>query len=123
MQITFNLNSTEANAAQNNIRREIEAFREPETRVHHKVVLHWHQARRDADSHVGDRAIIESIAPHPVKTIFDQDKTKAEMILGHPNPFRSAYIVDVFVDTINGRPALYKIIEVHDRLDDIPEHS
>jgi hypothetical protein len=115
--ITFNLNSTEANAAQNNLRREIEQFREPETKVHNQVLLYWYRASRDTDKQVGDRAIIESISPNPVKTVFDEDKTKAEMILSDPNPFLSAYIVDVFVDTIRGKPALYKIIRLHDRIE------
>jgi len=117
VQVTFNLNSTESNAAQNNLRREIEQFREPETRVHSQVVLYWYRASRDTDKQVGDRAIIESISPNPVKTVFDEEKTKAEMILSDPNPFLSAYIVDVFVDTVRGRPALYKIIRLHDRIE------
>jgi len=117
VQVTFNLNSTESNAAQNNLRREIEQFREPETRIHNQVVLYWYRASRDTDKQVGDRAIIESISPNPVKTVFDEEKTKAEMILSDPNPFLSAYIVDVFVDTIRGKPALYKIIRLHDRIE------
>jgi hypothetical protein len=113
----FYINSTEANAAQNTARREIEQFREPETRVHNQVVLYWYRASRDTDKQVGDRAIIESISPSPVKTVFENEKTKAEMILSDPNPFLSAYVVDVFVDTIKGKPALYKIIHLHDRID------
>jgi hypothetical protein len=117
VQITFNLNSTQANAAQNTIRREIEEFREPESRVHFQVVMYWYRASRDPEKQVGDRAIIESISTNPVKTIFEDEKTKAEMILSDPNPFLSAYIVDVFVDTIKGKPALYKIIKLHERIE------
>lgn len=120
---TFIINSTEANAAQNQIMRAIAEFREPETRLHKQVVLYWHRAGRDPSSHVGDRAVIESISPSPVKTVFEDERTKAEMILSDPNPFRSAFIVDVFVETINGRPALYKIVEYHDRLDKPEEES
>lgn len=116
--ITFNINSQEANAAQNTIRRELEQFKEPEKRFYEKVVLYWHQASKDVTKQTGDRGIIESIASNPVKVIFDNEKTKALMILqSGENPFMSAYIVDVFVETINGKPALYKIISVYERLE------
>lgn len=121
VQVTFNINSTEANAAQNKIRREIEQFRETETRIYNQVVLYWHQARPDPRSQVGDRAIIESIAPYPVKTVFEDERAKVEMILGNPNPFRFAYIVDVFVETIKGKPALYKITNVHEPIERLDE--
>lgn len=116
--VNFNLNATEANAAQNTIRRELEAMREPETRAHNQVVLYWYQARGDVKSNAGDRGIIESISPAPVKVVFDNEKIKATMLLeSGENPFRSAYIVDVFVETVSGKPALYKVVGFHERLD------
>lgn len=116
--VNLNMSSTEANAAQNTIRRELEAIREPETRVHNQVVLYWYQARGDIKSNAGDKGIIESISSTPVKVVFDNEKTKALMLLeSGENPFRSAYIVDVFVETVSGKPALYKVLTFHDRLE------
>jgi hypothetical protein len=33
------------------------------------------------------------------------------------NPFRMAYIVDVAVETINGRPVVYNVLAVHEKLE------
>jgi hypothetical protein len=113
--ITFSISSTEANAAQNVISKHIAELKEPEQRFYEKVLLYWYQARPDLERSVGDRAIIESVHPGPVKTIFDDEGLKAMTILSDPNPFRFAYIVDVVVETIKSKPALYKIIKVHDK--------
>jgi len=108
--------STEANAAQNSARREIEDLRSVESRLHEKVLLYWYQARGDASSTTGDKGVIESIADHPVKVICANDIIKAQMVLDNENPFKEAYIVDVVVETIKGKPALYKILTLHDKL-------
>ncbi len=116
--VNFNLNSTEANAAQNTIRRALEEMREPETRIHNQVLLYWYQARGDVKSNAGDKGIIESISAAPVKVVFENEKIKALMLLeSGENPFRSVYIVDVFVETVTGKPALYKVSAFHERLD------
>jgi hypothetical protein len=115
--VNINITSQEANATQNLIGRYLTELKEPETRLHEKVLLYWYQARPDLERPVGDRAIIESISPAPVKTIFADESIKAAMNLSDPNPFLSAYIVDVFVDTIKARPAVYKILGVHERID------
>jgi len=117
----FNYNSVEANAIQNRAKKDIESLKEPVIGIKEKVLLYWYQARNDPGSKVGDRALIESIHKTPVKAIFLNDAIKAQMLYVPENPFRSAYIVDVQVDTINERPALYKILQVHERFDRPPE--
>ena len=109
------LDSLKANAIQNKARKEIEALAEPTKGLHEKVLLYWYQARGDAKSKTGDRAIIESISPFSVKTICANDLIKAQMILEDANPFKEAYVVDVMVETIRGKPALYKVLAVHDK--------
>ncbi len=110
----FGLNSVEANAVQNSAGREMELLKEPVSGLHEKVLLYFYQARTDPKSNVGDRVVIESIYPAPVKVIFSTDTLKARMLHSAENPFNSAYVVDVNVETINDKPMLYKIIEVHD---------
>ena len=112
----INLTSHDANAIQNAARHEMEALIVPELGLHEKVVLYWYQARADATSKAGDRGIIESISPSPVKVICATDNIKAQMILDESNPFTVAYIVDVMVETVRGKPAVYKILSVHDKI-------
>lgn len=109
--INITINSLEANAAQNTARREIENLRQPITGTHEKVLLYWYQARNDKLSNRGDRAIIESIQRTPVKTVFVSEGIKGKMLLCADNPFKKAFIVDVAVDTIAGKPALYRILD------------
>jgi len=119
--VVLKLNALEANAAQNAAKREIGKLQEPITGLKEKVLLYFTQARNEPKKNVGDRAIIESICPYPLKTIFDNDNVKAKIILGTENFFRFYYIVDVAVETVDGKPMLYRIINLHDKIEKPPE--
>ena len=114
--LIFSLSSIDANAAQNAARREIGLLQEPVSGLRRNVALYWYQAKKDLASQTGDRVIIESIYPYPVKSIFDNENVKRDMLLGVDNPFTHAYIVDVGVETVKGKPVLYKILSMHDRI-------
>jgi hypothetical protein len=111
--VTINVNSLESNAAQNAARRELDAMKEPVTGMHEKVLLYWYQARNDPHNNKGDRAIIESISTTSVKVVFVNESIKAKILASSENPFTLAYIVDVAVETIKGKPALYRILDMH----------
>lgn len=112
------VSSTEANAAQNRIRREIEAMDEPDNSIHQKCVMTWYQAKFDNESDTGNKAIIEGISAAPVKVIFENNAVKRAMMAGDPKFSKSwhelAYIVDVKVQTIKGQPKVYTIINYYD---------
>lgn len=115
--VNINIDSLAANAVQNVASREIKNLKEPTTGYHDSVLLYWYQARNDKNSTTGDKAIIESISKIPIKTIFAHSGIKAKMIHDAENPFTHAYVVDVQVETIGDRAALYKIIEVYEKVD------
>ncbi|MBC7435263.1 MAG: hypothetical protein H7332_04245, partial [Bdellovibrionales bacterium] len=100
------ITSQEANQAQNAVARLLRDETTTSTRLHHQVLLYWYQVKNAKNSATGDRGIIESIADYPVKVICAHDSLKIEMILDRKNPFKSAYIVDVGVETLNGKPAV-----------------
>ena len=114
--LTLNLSSVDANAVQNAIRRELDSMKEPVTGIHEKVLMYWAQARNQPDSKSGDKGRIESIHKGDVKVVFANDRLKTKMLYESAFPFSHAYVVDVSVETIEGRPALYKVLEVHDAL-------
>lgn len=114
------INSLEANAVQNRAKREISLMKESIIGIKEKELLYWYQARNDPKSKAGDKAVIESIQASPVKVIFNNDEVKSQMIYGE-NPFTSAYVVDVEVGTIKGKPTIYKILNVHERIERPPE--
>lgn len=115
--VNLNLDSRDANAIQNSARRELAALKEPATGLHEKVLMYLYQARNDPKSDKGDRAIIESIYPSSVKVIFINEQVKAQALRLPENPFKCAYVVDVSVETVEGRPALYRVQTIHDVFD------
>lgn len=112
--VHITLNSMEANAAQNFARRELAAMKEPQTGIHEKALLYWFQTRNDTKSTTGDKAVIESVCKNPVKTIFANESIKAKILSASDNPYTRAYVVDVVVETIQDRPALYRITQMHE---------
>ncbi len=112
--VTVHIDSVQANAMQNRVRRELETLKQPKTGFHEKVLLYWFQARNDPKATRGDRVIIESIHDGPVKAVFLSDSIKGKILSAAENMFHMAYVVDVAVETIQGRPSLYRILELHD---------
>lgn len=118
-EVTLNLtvSSLDANAIQNSVRRHIEAMKEPATGIHEQVVMYWAQARNQTDNKSGDKARIESIHKGDVKVRFANDKLKETMLHATPFPFSRSFVVDVAVETREGRPVLYKVLELHETID------
>jgi hypothetical protein len=112
--IHYHYTSMETNAIQNKLGIELASLKEPDHSVKEKEVFYWHVAKGDIQSQTGDRGIIESIAAKDLKVIFDKPELKDKMLNIEGNPFHYAYVVDVKVETIEGRPAVYKIINVHE---------
>jgi len=117
----FFITSQDANAAQNSIKRQLEALESPNDHVHRRKVMYWYQTKFDDTSHTGDKAIIEDISKRPVKVIFENNAVKDAMVTGDERfqkPWQKlAYIVDVEVQTIGGESKLYTILRYY------PEHT
>lgn len=114
--VYITVNSQEANALQNNVRTELDLLRAPIVGRHKKVLMYWWQTRNDT-SQAGDRAIIESISTKPVKVIFESEKIKLDILKLDDNLFKHAFIVDVDVETVENRAALYKVVRVHEEIE------
>lgn len=114
----FFINSEQANAAQNSIRRELGRLEEPDDHTQRKRVMVWYQTKFDESSQTGNKAVIESITKAPVKVIFENNAVKKAMLSGDqrfPKPWHElAYIVDVRVQTVQGIPKVYTIINYYD---------
>jgi hypothetical protein len=115
--VNSSINSTEANAGQNVLRRYIDHIPVPTTGVHHDQVLYWYQMRHDHATKPGDKAVIERIWNKPVKVRITSDEIKRRMLDDEDNPFRKFYVVDVDVTESQGRPVLYRILDVKDSFD------
>lgn len=103
------LNTNEARAAQNMIDRL--TANDKSAGVQTNMVMRWQQAN---SSPKGNKGIVESISGEPIRVVFASDDIHQSMIELDKNPFHHAYLVDIDVQTVNGKPALYKITKLHD---------
>jgi hypothetical protein len=115
--VNSSITSTEANAGQNVLRRYLEHIEPPVTGIHRDQVLYWYQMHHDRAAKPGDKAVIERIWKNPVKVRFSSDEIKRKMLDDPENPFRKFYVVDVDVTESQGRPVLYRILDVKDTFD------
>jgi hypothetical protein len=83
----------------------------------HDELLTLNQVRGEAKSSSGDRGIIESVSPLPVKLLFTSEEIKKGILEAPENPFQRVFIVDVQVKTANGKAALYKVLALKDSFD------
>lgn len=115
---TFNF--TESNSIQNQLTKEIESmkFSTPEDNRYNRQLMKIYQMRSDMRSDVGNKAIIDSIASKKkVGVVFETDELKERILNSDENPAKKAYLVDVVVQTIDGRLAAYKVVALHDVID------
>lgn len=116
---TFNYNMLNSDAIQ--ISEEIEKYKlllnEPDNNKYTKVLMYWYQVRDEIHARTGDKAIIEKISIRPLKVIFNTDELKQQILEDSANFFRYAYVVDVELQTINSRPMLYNILNIHDKIE------
>lgn len=114
----FFINSEQANAAQNEIRRQIGVLDEPNDHIQKKRVMTWYQTKFDETSQTGNKAVIESISKSPVKVIFEDIAVKKALMSGDSRfgkPWNElAYIVDVKVQTVRGVPKVYTVVAYYE---------
>jgi len=111
--VTINMNSGEAEVVRDTAKFELESLGRPKLEIKKGVVLRWYQARNDAKSRSGDRAIIDALHPKSVKTVFVSEGLKAQLISADSNPFKLKYVVDVAIEAVGGRPTKYQIFDIH----------
>lgn len=116
---TFNLDSTQSNAVQNIVKRELDFLKVPEQQddKFEKVVMTWFQARGNIKSKSGNKGIIEELNKKELNVIFEDDNVKEKMLHSDINPFTTAFVVDVKILNINGKPSIYKITNFHEHFE------
>lgn len=119
VELHINLNSTETNALQNIFKKELEQLKIPEQLddIKPSVLMTWFQARNDLKSTIGNKGVIEEISKKSLNITFESDEIKEKMLHSDINPFNTVYVVDVKIQTIQDKPAAYKIVKLHNYFD------
>ncbi len=84
----------------------------PESGAQPDQVLAWYQVRDDGATKPGDKAVIERFSTRPVRVRFASDAVKAAMIDTPDNPSKRLFVVDVDVSFVDGKPVLYRVLEL-----------
>ena len=68
-----------------------------------------------------EKGIVERIDQVPRTLIYASDlagqRIKDEILKPDGNPFQKGFIVDLDVETVGGRPKVYRVIAVHEVID------
>jgi hypothetical protein len=86
--------------------------------------MHLHQSSVE-DLKVGKRTsekgIVEAVDMTPRALIYASDlagqQIKEVILEPGGNPYQKAFVIDMDVETVNGRPRAYRVLEVHQVLD------
>lgn len=113
VELTININYPDANAIQNVAKEKRKELLAPEDDdgSHNEVLFYWVQAREDGKLD-GNKAIIEDISPTPLNVTWETDELKNQMLKSE-HPFNTTFVVDVKVQTVQGKPAAYRVMRVN----------
>lgn len=115
----LNSDSITASAMSSQITKEQKRLKEPNKFIHEKQALYFNQVKKEIVSKTGNYGTIENLFPFKLKVIFKDDKLDKSLILhGDHNPLTSIYIVDVEVQMVKDKPKIYKILKLHEILED-----
>ncbi|MGL4959601.1 MAG: hypothetical protein ACRC67_00095 [Inquilinus sp.] len=110
--LNFTIGSIEANAVSHRIENQLKQSALPITGRQELKEFSWYQANNNLKAKSGDRGVIESISPKPVKVRFTSESIKETMTEGPI--FERVYIVDALVEIREEKPYQYTIINLHD---------
>ena len=114
---TFNF--YEGNSAQNQLSRiEAESRRETQSEeIHCRQLMTIYQMRGDMSTDYGNKAVIDAISKRKLALVFETDSLKEAILHSDENPTKKAFLVDVVVQTIGGKLAAYKVMDLHEVID------
>lgn len=111
------LDSLEAAGVIERIKEELKEADRSEESPHLKQLFYFDTTtREDSSSH--DFGCIDKIHPKRLRVDFEDKEDEKKMIYGEFNPVKCSFIVDVEVLTKDKKPYMYRIIHLHEIIED-----
>lgn len=110
----LNTDSIGGNAIQNRAREEIRQLEQTRGQHYSKVLIYLEKANSKARSSTGTYGRSDALGHGGVKLLFENEAVREKMLAGDHNPFKSAFVVDLILETAFQKPAAYRILKVHD---------
>lgn len=89
-----------------------------------RVLMRLHQSSVEnlrIGKRTSEKGIVESIDATPRTLIYASDlagqRIKDEILKADGNPFQKGFVIDLDVQTVGGRPRVYRVVEVYDVID------
>lgn len=125
--VEFQFNTAEAKQAQTIIARHRHEIDLPAFETKENVLMvFWQSNLKDAQTgkRTGERAIIEEVTSKPLAVVYETDlageRIKHEIEEGSRNLYKRGFLVDCYVQRLQGRPVAYRITNVREVFD-LPE--
>lgn len=119
--LVLSVSSEEAHSLNSQILMAKKELSEPTQNRYYKQAFYWENANKNMKSASGNFGVIENISLNKMSITFEDENTKKEMIIGKEHPFRTAYIVDVEVQYVRGQATIYKILTLHETINNETE--
>lgn len=106
----------DSNIAQNQIKHTIEQKEQeiPAETIYERQLMTIFQMRGNMSTNAGNKAIIDALSKKPLSVVFETEELKRQILSNDDNPTKQAYLVDVVIQTIGGKPTTYKVMGLHD---------
>ncbi len=109
------VNSLESNAMQNRAKMEIDSISSVLNNdvIYEKQIMVLHQVRKGDKDKKGTKAKIDGLNDNYLNVVFE-DGLKEKMLESTGiNPLKTAYVVDVSIQTVQNKPFAYRILKLH----------
>lgn len=113
------INFLGGNSAQNQLEKRIYKLKEIQQsdEIYTRQLMTIYQMRSDMSSDTGNKAVIDAISNKKLGVVFETDELKERILNSEYNPTKKAFLVDVELLTVGGKPAAYKVLALHDVID------
>ena len=111
-------NSIAGNGLQNQSDKELKELKlvSDEGEVYCRQLMTIYQVQKGGNK-TGNKGVIDAISDKKLGLVFNSDELRNKILSSDDNPMKKGYIVDAVVLTASGKPAAYKILELHDVID------
>lgn len=113
--VSLNVPSLDANALQNVFKKEIDNLKASKAgSEYEKVLFYWKQTTIGSSVKSGNKGVVESILQAAIPVFIEDDDIRSKMTDVELNPYHMIFIVDLTIEEVQGKIALYRITKLHE---------
>lgn len=113
------LGSLESNALQNKTKREISEMSLVANNdgIYEKEIMVFRQTRKGDEDKKGTKAKIDNLNANYLNVVFEDGLKDTMLESTGVNPLKTAYVVDVSIQTVQNKPFAYRVMKLHEMIE------